>query len=1062
MSSAPERGMPHRQRRHHHHHHYDKHQRQQHFHYNQDHRGNQLLFDQPDQDIIKNCGPFKKEENEKNRPKVNPIFLWAAQREQRIIEVRCEDYDKRNRIKLTKTAQGWRSIPRTALTTYPIIRAATCETERQVTLSTTIKNQGKENNSSESLVRQDIVNEFDKMRINDASQLCTTDHNHNKKIRDNYKRKQYIDILECKGRVNLGAQKPSRESIVISNWKMRKIRSITKSKRRKKISMDEKTSTKNRANFLDKMQIKRESKKEINNIEKGIKTDKDKLTEDKHSKKYTGDNKKIGNLSDDLKKNVIKNIQRDQHFQPRVVLEQLHLSQIPSRIHRRLLREKRLKNSIEKYESNNKTSDDKIIGDNVKISNGNEIKLVKEDNIMNKEDLQKILNMLGSNHFLKNEKRTESNIKSNINNEDDDTINFLPIKCAKHEYSLKSVETRNNLQHCIASTTLDKTIEKLEKSINFQKKNRHLSNISLIPARSSNKRKIADCQTLQNASKSSKMLKNSRNTASMSISSLINNRARDYSNVYSNSIPTVIRNVLPSSKIPCSQSKIFEEIVKSLPQVSIVTSLQNRLKTESPIIKYRVESPESTVNFADSKQSLFERDPYKQDKHQDSDSQNIVDSSSQMNLKNHKNVCDVADEIHSVHFTKKRHQMAISEEVLINSEVEAKSPNVYRRKEVGNCDSKIMEEFYLQLSPQSNGTLSTTSLKKSSSAYFKRLLTSPPCSVSSSEDAKNDLTLKGVLFSPGNSNSKNEDVKERKPELNILCDSELNVSKNYSEQRFLEEYSNDIINQRFHKRFQQSVKYSETVDHERSASSSNVHSPFIADYISSKLPLTAEWTVNNNEYFANSCYSNKRDNINLSNAHKAYSQVSSTVCLDPASQLRELMETSRQLIPDPLLVPKDYLPLLAGSPLTEIPKLLAARPELRLPEALSRPDLLRDPNLLVISLAHLQFVLDSEEELVTQTDNINELIISQTKEDEVTEQAHDGQTSQQLLKKPRLSCKPIRKLMPIPMDLSNNYKCISQPPLLTVRNGLLKQESEVTSTANSPDDLQLWHPLFGR
>ncbi|XP_044736522.1 probable serine/threonine-protein kinase DDB_G0282963 [Chrysoperla carnea] len=46
-------------------------------------------------------------------PRVNPIFLWVKQEDTRIVEVRCEDYDKRNRIRLTKTAQGWRAIPRT-------------------------------------------------------------------------------------------------------------------------------------------------------------------------------------------------------------------------------------------------------------------------------------------------------------------------------------------------------------------------------------------------------------------------------------------------------------------------------------------------------------------------------------------------------------------------------------------------------------------------------------------------------------------------------------------------------------------------------------------------------------------------------------------------------------------------------------------------------------------------------------------------------------------------------------------------------------------------------------
>lgn len=45
--------------------------------------------------------------------KINPIFLFVKREDTRIIEVRCEDYDKRNRIRLTKTASGWRATPRT-------------------------------------------------------------------------------------------------------------------------------------------------------------------------------------------------------------------------------------------------------------------------------------------------------------------------------------------------------------------------------------------------------------------------------------------------------------------------------------------------------------------------------------------------------------------------------------------------------------------------------------------------------------------------------------------------------------------------------------------------------------------------------------------------------------------------------------------------------------------------------------------------------------------------------------------------------------------------------------
>lgn len=48
------------------------------------------------------------------RPSVSPIFVWVRQAEDGVIgEVWCEDYDKRNRLRLTKTSGGWRAIPRT-------------------------------------------------------------------------------------------------------------------------------------------------------------------------------------------------------------------------------------------------------------------------------------------------------------------------------------------------------------------------------------------------------------------------------------------------------------------------------------------------------------------------------------------------------------------------------------------------------------------------------------------------------------------------------------------------------------------------------------------------------------------------------------------------------------------------------------------------------------------------------------------------------------------------------------------------------------------------------------
>ncbi|GLV44831.1 uncharacterized protein CBL_14598 [Carabus blaptoides fortunei] len=81
---------------------------------------------------------------------------------------------------------------------------------------------------------------------------------------------------------------------------------------------------------------------------------------------------------------------------------------------------------------------------------------------------------------------------------------------------------------------------------------------------------------------------------------------------------------------------------------------------------------------------------------------------------------------------------------------------------------------------------------------------------------------------------------------------------------------------------------------------------------------------------------------------------------DPLTQLKQLLVDTEISIPDPLLVPKDRLSLILSSPAREIPRLLAQRPELRLPEALAYPQLLQDPDILVITLAQLQTILQKQ------------------------------------------------------------------------------------------------------
>ncbi|KDR23665.1 hypothetical protein L798_13355 [Zootermopsis nevadensis] len=90
---------------------------------------------------------------------------------------------------------------------------------------------------------------------------------------------------------------------------------------------------------------------------------------------------------------------------------------------------------------------------------------------------------------------------------------------------------------------------------------------------------------------------------------------------------------------------------------------------------------------------------------------------------------------------------------------------------------------------------------------------------------------------------------------------------------------------------------------------------------------------------------------------------SETFCLDqeldPVTQLKKVLSDPELSVPDPMLVPRDRLRRLVASPAREIPRLLSTRPELRLPDALAYPALVRDPDLLVVSLAHLQRLLQN-------------------------------------------------------------------------------------------------------
>ncbi|XP_067008636.2 homeobox protein prospero isoform X2 [Anabrus simplex] len=97
--------------------------------------------------------------------------------------------------------------------------------------------------------------------------------------------------------------------------------------------------------------------------------------------------------------------------------------------------------------------------------------------------------------------------------------------------------------------------------------------------------------------------------------------------------------------------------------------------------------------------------------------------------------------------------------------------------------------------------------------------------------------------------------------------------------------------------------------------------------------------------------------LELLTSEPAPASISPSPTLDPLTQLKKVLSDPDITVPDPLLVPRNRLQELVANPAKEIPRLLALRPELRLPEALAYPTLLRDPDLLVVSLSHLQHLL---------------------------------------------------------------------------------------------------------
>lgn len=878
-------------------------------------------------------------EKDDKRPKVNPIFLWTSQREQEIVEVRCEDYDKWNRIKLRKTAQGWRSIPRTASNTYatPVSSEANLEEPANA-----------------------LMSEFDAEGKDcpDMEDLRSRRNKYNDLIRSRKRKRSY----------KLSLERVSSEGRLNSNWKSKRRRKMKKYRRRKRITRSEE-------DMADEDEDDDETDEKMRHSENAIDAEK------------KGDQPLASNLCQKrfrIKFSDLEKMQTNKLLQPRVVLEQLHLSQLPKRVHSNLLdsikqEDKDQEDSTARkddededgsqgqYEEHIDADDEGIEDEDEDDEEDERIKCDSKPTVMNKDDLQEILDNLLDYPSLNAADKTDHYEESPFGKpvkDDDPTRLDEPIEDPSSEKLspiITSLSCFIDDSNEIIYGRKDKLSDAGEASLpkpcddvatNDETKPSWESD-DTGPIVSS---VVSIGEEKQNTD-NSKILQVLQNTPGISVTEYVAKES--------------------SRRSPDSQTEPSDEAVKCGPKVEPKSCI-----TIPSYKKQWFESPESTVNC----NGFNDVD--------DCDSQVLEDL--QRQSRKHRSPKVVAKDIPQLRPLDERPLKPRNHhpESRKSNEAQAKLPNAFY------LNDHVIDSL------KSLGSVMSSNYVHSKKAtnYLERLLPSPPCSVTCSEDVgRSDLTLRSILSSP-------KLVSEQKQQT----------------KRFQEEVSEQPKSANHLPRIREDLHFPNGIFCN-------------GDVFNYARSLPMYWPANSQVV------------KQAKTTHRPSASGGSRFQLDPASQLRKLLQTSGVIIPDPLLVPRDFLPILAASPSTGIPQLLTSRPDLRLPEALSNSELLKDPNLLVISLAHLQHVLDYGDKPYA---NMQQR--SRVGEARVLEGEKNAQS------KPVLSCKPIGSLMSSPMDLSSNRKANPCPPLLRVRSGLLKQESEVSSTANSPDDMNLWHPLFGR
>ena len=1104
------------------------------------------------------------EEPEEKRPKVNPIFLWASQHDQRIVEVRCEDYDKRNRIKLTKTAQGWRSIPRTASNTYPVLLTSGELVEMESKDISEKENGLKKDEklrrleefsitervncawmSSEGVkgkAVKDIIKEKDEIKERDELQKEDENGKNDKikrvelaereRMRNRVEIRKKDTVIE-RNRIRNGGEfrkNDRKEQEVmeyvslgkeINGWKLRKRRNDYQGQKRKRVMNEAEEVERNDDPVDEEAEKKREeaSRKKRKCVDLDA-MGKSRLMQPRvvlvplqlKEKKVSGSKKEKG-LQEFHKKMITEGVEtytyietdeRDEEEEEiermknigRVLeegIEEIVCREDGNESEKIGEKEKALKKDGPEDETDKRggCNKDRINSYNTK----NKIKSMEQSR---EEDFEDILKMLGTTSLsnskllsnfknMKMLKELELSLAGMEHEVDERDINKMEKTQSEEliageknlgtRQSFFVVENNNvisnkntgsknkvtNNHNVLNNNNIIKVprnnlhLEKCLEELEMQNQAEVDKELDTIQSKTDNSHASLEEFEVQETD-SSRILKALRNTPGLSISIATKPSCPKIQKPLKKSSPG--GNISPDSQMEIREKStghlgLGEADKFSGLSIAIPTWSQKTLPPINPsssLSKNRVESPESTVPFPRSEQQLQASD--RMNDEDDCDSQVLEDIRKQKEnyLRVSAQLKRLREELEAPIRRMHRNRNALLQMVTFRS-------NEAQAKKFAEEAQELIDDSKSQgsnaVSPQPSGIPCSPTSKRSSSTSLERLLPSPPCSVSCSEDAKTDLTLKGILSIPSTQESrvfeKSKDQIEILAKLQDRQRYEANPEGWRNPSRDSGQWSIPTDSGAFDPRIPE-LRIS---DIQRSYQNMNSGRCLLNEAQNSFLSVQQPVQYLMSKQMKRSKMFHSKDHRHQQGTYVDATSTIPDIPLSPANQLRELLQTSGHLIPDPLLVPRNCLPGLAAAPSIEIPKLLMSRPELRLPEALTKPELLRDPDILVISLAHLQYVLDQGQSSFTKSgqSQVHNL------EGNINNVSNENESSKS---RPKLSCKPIGKLMPAPIDLSRSRKNGSYPPLLRVRSGLLKQEAEVSSTASNLEEHQLWHPLFSR